>query len=83
MLELFSYFMNQKEFKKCPYCGQGLIPFKMGVCICGHQVGNIQYVQNSDSFARNYYSFVGSDVSKFDTAIDETFAGIEEFDFTA
>jgi hypothetical protein len=50
-------------YKTCPYCGQGTIPFKLGVCICGKQIGNIQYVQNADSFARNYYSYVGNNIS--------------------
>jgi len=75
---------NTKEennsYKTCPYCGQGIIPFKLGVCICGNQVGSIQYVQNAGSFAKNYYFYLGADVLKYDTAIEETFAGIEEFD---
>ena len=73
---------KNNSYKTCPYCGQGIIPFKLGVCICGNQVGNIQYVQNAGSFVRNYYSYVGYDVLKYDTAIEETFAGIEEFEFS-
>jgi len=71
-----------ETWRTCPNCGQGVIPFKLGVCICGTQVGKIQYVQNAPSFANNWYSYVGSDVSKYDTAIEETFAGIEEFEFS-
>ena len=44
--------------KKCPYCGQEEIPFKLGICICGEQVGSIQYVKDSHKFASNYYSFL-------------------------
>ena len=71
-----------ETWRTCPNCGQGVIPFKLGVCICGTQVGKIQYVQNASSFAKNWYSYVGSDVSKYDTAVEETFAGIEEFEFS-
>ena len=48
-----------ENIKKCPYCGQEKIPFKLGICICGEQVGNIQYVKDSHEFASNYYSFLG------------------------
>lgn len=44
-----------KDYRECPYCGQKEIPFKMGVCICGRQVGEIQYVKNPKVFAKNYY----------------------------
>ena len=47
-------------YKECPYCGQNTIPFKKGVCICGGQVGNVQYVKNPEKFARNYYSYIGT-----------------------
>ena len=40
--------------KTSPYCGQGKFPFKMGVCICGKQVGQIQFAHNSESFTKNY-----------------------------
>jgi hypothetical protein len=46
--------------KICPYCGQSKIPFKMGICICGKQVGNIRYVKNVGKFGKGqYYSYVG------------------------
>ena len=45
-----------ENYKTCPHCGQDQIPFKLGICICGKQVGKIQYVKNSEIFARNYYS---------------------------
>ena len=35
------------------------IPFKLGVCICGNQVGSIQYVKDSQEFAFNHDSFLG------------------------
>jgi len=69
-------------WKTCPCCGQGVIPFKLGVCFCGTQVGRIQYVQNANNFAKNWYTYVDNDMSGYDTAIKETFAGIEEFGFS-
>jgi hypothetical protein len=54
-------FENTNEsYKECPYCGQSKIPFKLGVCICGAQVGSILYVKNTIQFAKGqYYSYVG------------------------
>lgn len=58
---------NRKLFsgqsnKTCPYCGQSSIPFKQGVCICGKQVSEIQYVKNPKKFAKvQYYSYKDSD----------------------
>jgi len=75
---------HDDKYRECSFCGQGIIPFKLGVCFCGQQVGSIQYVKKTQSFAKNYYSYLGYTVSKkYDTAVDETFAGIEEFDFIA
>lgn len=74
---------QEDECRQCPFCGQGLIPFKLGVCICGNQVGIIQYVKNTQRFAENYYPYIGIPIDEYDTAVDETFAGIEEFDFVA
>ena len=42
--------------KFCSMCGQGKIPFKLGVCVCGNQVGQIQYVIDAEKFAKNYYN---------------------------
>ena len=47
-----------KPYKECPYCGQNQIPFKLGVCMCGKQVGNIQYVKDSRAFAKQWYSYI-------------------------
>ena len=69
--------ITREYIKTCPYCGQSKIPFKMGICICGKQVGNIQYVNNTESFAANYYTFPDENQG-YDTAIAETFAGLEE-----
>ena len=63
------------EYKRCPECGQNEVPFKMGVCICGYQVGEIQYIKNTKLFAKNYYPRQ----DQFDIAIEETFAGIPEW----
>ena len=43
--------------KTCPNCGQSMIPFKMGVCVCGEQVGKIQFIINTKRYAKNYYSY--------------------------
>ena len=48
------------QYKTCPYCGQSKIPFKMGVCVCGAQVGEILYVKSSKRYAENWYSYVGN-----------------------
>ena len=68
---------QEEEYKKCPYCGQSKIPFKKGVCICGKQVGSIQYVNNPKSFAKRYYSYILR-IEKYDTAVEETFRGLDE-----
>ena len=82
MLWFCSFFMKQEDNRKCPFCGQALIPFKLGVCICGQQVGSIQYVKDPHMFAKNHYFYLGNTIcEKYDTAVDETFAGIEEFVF--
>ena len=47
------------KYKQCPYCGQSKIPFKRGVCICGRQVGDIQYVDNAQLFSENWYEYIG------------------------
>ena len=58
--EVFPKTGTEELCKTCPYCGQSKIPFKMGICICGKQVGNIQYVKNKEKFAKGqYYSYVG------------------------
>ncbi|MGH1568052.1 MAG: hypothetical protein ACRBBZ_02445, partial [Nitrosopumilus sp.] len=44
-----------EDFKNCPYCGQNKTPFKLGVCICGKQVGATQYVKSPARFAKNHY----------------------------
>ena len=48
------------SYKRCPYCRQGMVPFKMGVCICGKQVGNITFVNNAECYAKHWYEYVGS-----------------------
>ena len=51
--------MIMENYKTCPRCGQEKIPFKLGVCICGRQVGSIQYVKDSQEFAANHDSLLG------------------------
>ena len=67
---------NNGKYKTCPQCGQNRIPFKMGICICGYQVTNITYIKNPEKFAGNYYL----ETDGYDTAIEETFAGITTWD---
>ena len=52
--------VDSENYKQCPYCGQSMIPFKKGVCVCGKQVGNITYVNNAESYAKSWYEYVGS-----------------------
>ena len=54
--KIYSKFDND-DYKKCPYCKQNKIPFKLGVCICGEQVEAIQHVQNTKQFVISYYSY--------------------------
>ena len=61
------------DYKSCHDCGQNTVPFKLGVCVCGHQVGQTQYVKDPEKFARTQYL-------RYDTALEETFAGITEWD---
>ena len=52
---------DPQQYKECPCCGQRKIPFKLGVCVCGNQVGGIQYVNSAEKFANvQYYSYVGT-----------------------
>lgn len=62
--EIFPNAYSDKSSKSCPYCGQSKIPFKLGVCICGAQIGNIQYVKDSNTYVKNWYSYVGNNSSK-------------------
>lgn len=60
--EIFEKTCNDDlHYKTCPYCGQSKIPFKMGVCICGAQVGKIQYVNDPQRIVNQYYTYVGDD----------------------
>lgn len=53
--------VGNKKYKQCPYCGQAKLPFKMGVCVeCGHQIGNITYVNNAEGYAKKWYEYIGS-----------------------
>ena len=55
----FQFITFMENNKTCPYCGQKEIPFKLGVCICGEQVGKIQYVKDPHMFASYHYSYLG------------------------
>ena len=53
---------RRQQYKECPCCGQRKIPFKMGVCVCGAQVGDIQYVNSAEKFANvQYYEYIGNE----------------------
>jgi hypothetical protein len=43
------------DYRACPECEQNKIPFKKGVCVCGKQLGQIQYVKSPETFARTNY----------------------------
>ncbi|MDH3764807.1 MAG: hypothetical protein OER82_03250 [Nitrosopumilus sp.] len=45
-----------KSHKTCSICGQAKIPFKLGVCVCGNQMGKIQFVNDTEQFAQNHYN---------------------------
>ena len=66
-------------YKQCPYCGQSKVSFKLGVCICGKQVGKIQYVDDTQRYANQWYSYVGDRTEKYDAA-EEAFADLKELD---
>ena len=52
---------DDQQYKECPCCGQRKIPFKLGVCVCGKQVGDIQYVNSAKKFANvQYYEYMGN-----------------------
>ena len=41
---------NRNNYKICPQCGQGLFPFKYGLCMCGKQVGFIKFLVDKEDF---------------------------------
>jgi len=41
---------NNNNYKICPQCGQGLFPFKYGLCICGKQVGFRKFLVNKEVY---------------------------------
>ena len=49
------------QYKTCPYCGQSKIPFKKGVCVCGAQVGKVQYVNNPKNTVKQFYTYIGDE----------------------
>ena len=55
-IPIYRIFSNDVD-KFCPTCGQGKIPFKLGICMCGNQMGKTQYVNNTEKFAKNQYNF--------------------------
>jgi hypothetical protein len=59
-LDIFPHDDYQNRERACPNCGQGSIPFKVGVCICGMQVGKIQYVNNPQKIVKQYYTYVSN-----------------------
>ena len=62
--EVFEKTGDNDGYKACPYCGQSKIPFKLGVCACGNQIGNIPYVNNPEAYAINWYSYIKSNSAK-------------------
>ena len=41
---------NDNDYKTCPQCGQGLFPFKYGLCTCGKQVGFRTFLVSKDDY---------------------------------
>jgi len=41
---------NNNNYKICPQCGQGLFPFKYGLCICGKQIGFRKFLVNKEAY---------------------------------
>jgi len=39
---------SNNNYKNCPSCGQGLIPFRYGLCICGEQIGFTKFLINKE-----------------------------------
>lgn len=75
------FLSDYNDDKTCPRCGQKEMPFKLGVCRCGNQVGQIQYVKDPEKFARNYYSCVEyTENEENNTAVKKTFAGLKVLD---
>ena len=76
---------HNEDYKRCPHCYQNQIPFKHGVCICGEQVWDIQYVKHPRKYAkiqRESIDKICIEENEYDVAVEETFAGIEEVDAT-
>ena len=42
--------INDTNYKRCSQCGQGLFPFKYGLCICGKQVGFRKFLVNKEAY---------------------------------
>lgn len=59
--EIFPHGITDEAYKTCPYCGQSKIPFKKGVCICGAQVGKVQYVNNPKNTVKQFYTYIGDE----------------------
>jgi len=56
---LFSKENMFQDYKACSFCGQNKIPFKKGVCPrCCNQVGDIQYVKDSQEYVQSNYGRV-------------------------
>ena len=39
---------NNNNYKNCPRYGQGLIPFRYGLCFCGNQIGLTKFLISTD-----------------------------------
>ena len=48
-----------QDYRARPHCGQNKLPFKKGVCPkCSRQVGDVQYVKNSEEYVKSNYGNV-------------------------
>ncbi len=73
-------------YKNCITCGQGLEPFKHGICnLCGENNWTIEFEKSQskewklNSWYANPQGGSFKEWKKYDTAVEETFAGLEEF----
>ena len=85
----FLEYHDDSLYKNCFTCGQGLYPFKHGICrLCGENNWTVEFErpkhQSTEWKLNSWYANPqgGSfkEWKEYDTAVEETFAGIPEWD---
>lgn len=80
-LEVSKSTENDHDYKSCSNCGQGYFPHRYCVCfICGNQVGSIKYLRDPVEYLQSCHFNVETKQEKHDTAVEETFAGLDEME---